>query len=71
MSNLYMTILNNPELAVDYELLIRDLIRVRERLKIPWDDDMEDLMQNRDKLFEELIKKEEKPIRKQFERGLL
>jgi hypothetical protein len=62
MKNLLSIVLDNPELAVDYELLVRKLIAVRERLNMPWDDDMEEILSSRDWLFdtlEERLKKTE------------
>jgi len=37
-------------LMVSWELLIRQLLAVRKKLGIPWDDDMEEIMRIRDRL---------------------
>lgn len=47
-------ILKEPDVLIYYESLIRDLIRVREKFGMPWDDDMEEIMRTRDALYEEI-----------------
>ena len=46
-----MKISNDKELMILWELLIRQLLDVREKLKIPWDDDMDEIIRNRDNLY--------------------
>ena len=46
-----MNISKYPDLMVDWELLLRKLIGIREKFGMPWDDDMEEIMRNRDNLY--------------------
>ena len=44
-------ILKEPDVLIYYELLIRDLIRIREKFDMPWSDDMEEILRVRDKIY--------------------
>ena len=46
-----MKISDDKELMILWELLIRQLLDVREKLKIPWDADMDEIIRNRDNLY--------------------
>lgn len=62
-------ILKEPDVLIYYESLIRDLIRVREKFGMEWDDDMEEIMRTRDEIYEEI--EQEKNVDKEPEENEL
>lgn len=67
-------ILKQPDVLIQYEALIRDLLRVREKFGIEWDENIEKIMRTRDAIYERLLKEKEaekiEAEKKKFEQTL-